>query len=124
MKTEEPPIEAQIGGAQSADELERPRIAAKRRHERPSLFNVKFKELQGFEFWITAFNRIFLVDAKTGEAGHPILRMTGDVMFDPPLSGVPEAVVAALSELLEKQRKVRSKMVKEEEYDNTAWDWS
>ena len=124
MNTEEP-IEDQIGGAQSADELERLRIAAKRRHERPSLFNVKFQDMQGFEFWITPYNRIFLVNAVTGAAAQPSLRATGDVFFDPYMEGVPMPVLEALRGLLEHQHKLRSKMVQDGEYDDDdAWDWS
>lgn len=95
----------------------------KRSHERPSLFNVKFRELDGFEFWITPYNRIFIVQAD-GKLSHPRLSMTNEIKFDPPWEGVPDTVVAALIELLERQHSIRSRMVEQGEYDEEGWNWS
>ena len=96
-----------------------------RPHERPSLFNVKFKELQGFEFWITAFNRIFLVHTASGRLGYPVIRATGEMIFEPSLHPVPSAVVEALDALLYRQRNLRNRLIEEGVYeDDEAWDWS
>ena len=87
---------------------------------------MKFKELQGFEFWITAFNRIFLVHAASGRLGHPVVRSNGEMAFEPPiLHPVPIAVVEALDALLDRQRNLRIRLIEEGVYeDDETWDWS
>jgi len=97
-----------------------------RRHERPSLYNVKFQTLDGFELWITPYNRIFVVKAGTNMLSYPILRTSGDIYFDPPFEGpLSEPVISALSTILEKQRKLRRTLVAQGEFDDgDAWEWS
>lgn len=116
----EPPIDEQVGGA--------PSTRGKRRHENPSLFNTKFRELEGYEFWITPYNRIFLVEPG-GSLTHPRIgggrrsQVGPDVIFDPLCENVPLSVLEILYALLEKQDAVRSKMVEDGEYDNDSrWD--
>lgn len=116
----EPEIDEQVGGP--------PSTRSKRRHENPSLFNTKFRELEGYEFWITPYNRIFLVDS-AGTLTHPRLfrsrrsRAGGaSTVLDPPWEGVPETVLDVLYTLLEKQDEVRSKMVADGEFDEDQWE--
>ena len=115
--TAEPSIESQLG----AGVPPHPNL---RRHERPHLFNVKFQTLDGFEFWITPYNHIFLVNAKTGQLGQPWLTAPGEIAFEPPMVDVPVTVLGALGTLLGKQRRLRSSLNLEREDDDRAWDWS
>ena len=125
----EPTIEEQLGIAEpqslTRSDIERAALSNKRRHERPGLFNAKFKTLSGFEFWITPFNRIFLVDVKTGQAGYPRLLATGALQFEPSLGTVPVHVILALSTFLERQKAIKRRMVEQGEYeDGESWDFS
>jgi len=96
-----------------------------RLHEKPSLYNVKFRELKGWEFWITPFNRIFTVQSKSGELSFPRLNRAGVLVFDPEAGVVPPAVVEALTVLLKKQIDLRRKLIAEGEYDDgESWNWN
>jgi hypothetical protein len=99
-------------------------LPACRAHERPSLFNVKFQTLDGFEFWITPYNHIFLVGALTGQIFQPSLMTTGEVGVEPPSDHVPPSVLKATAALLEAQRKLRNSLHLDREDEETAWDWS
>lgn len=119
---EEPSIDEQVGGVAAPD-------SRQRRHERASLLNTKFREINGYEFWITPYNRIFLVESSGGNLTHPHLtglskrdRTGHGVILDPPWGNVPDDVLAELFVLLVKQDSFRSKMIQEEEYeDDDRW---
>jgi len=96
-----------------------------RRHENPNLFNAKIQTLSGFELWITPYNRMFLVNEKTGGLGYPSLNSKHELGFEPYLSGIPLEVATLVIGLLEKQAQVRRRMVEAGEYeDDNAWNWS
>lgn len=125
----EPTIEEQLGIAESQSltksDIERAALSNKRRHEHPGLFNSKFDSLSGFEFWITPYNRIFLVDGRTGQAGYPRLLATGVIQFEPGLGTVPLNVICKLEALLQRQKAIRRRMVEQGEYDDgESWNWS
>lgn len=119
---DEPEIDEEVGGPTSA------RVT--RRHEKPSLFNTKFREIAGYEFWITPYNRIFLVNP-AGTLTYP--RLSGSrrtkhdlrdaIVLDPPWEGIPIIVLGELLMFLEKQDAVRSRMIKEGEYDEDDACW-
>ena len=123
---DEPSIAEQMGFTTARPSRKFKKGRAIRRHERPELFNAKIMVLHGFEVWITAFNRIFLADAQTGDVGYPRLLDDNALFFEPSLPGVPEDVLAALAKLLSKQKAIRRKMVEFGEYDEDdgRWDWS
>lgn len=107
---DKPSFETEVGG--------KPNTRGQRRHERPSLFNTKFRDMEGYEFWITPYNRIFLVEASGGNLTHPRLSGVGDrVILDPAWENVPATVLEALRQLLERQEAIRTKMVQDGEYD-------
>jgi hypothetical protein len=122
---QEPPITEQMGLTGERQSRKFRKGAPIRRHERPELFNAMITTLNGFELWITPYNRIFLVDAQTGAVGYPRLLATGIIGFEPALANVPVSVIVALSALLERQKALRRKMVEQGEYDDDqAWEWS
>lgn len=93
------------------------------RHERPDLYNVKLKEIGGFELWITPYNRFFI--ARKGVTTFPHRRADG-IAYDPPMEGIPAEVTETLIKLLDKQEAIRSKMIEDGEYDedDDRWNWS
>lgn len=120
MNTETPPA---ITASDLTGKFKRP-AGAIYRHERPELYNVKLKEIGGYEIWITPHNHFFI--ARGGVTAEPRQRADG-LVFDPPAvgHGAPQEFIHKLTELLERQKQVRSRMVQEGEYDDEdAWNWS
>jgi len=125
----EPSIEEQIGIAESQSltrsDIERSTLSNKRRHERPSLCNAKMLTVGEYEIWLTPYNRFFLVDSQTGQAGYPHLLATSIIHFEPNLGNVPKHVLVELEALLLRQKAVRRRMIEQGEYeDEEAWEWS
>jgi hypothetical protein len=124
----EPSIEEQLGIAESQSltrtDIERAALSNKRRHERPGLFNTNMLTVAGYEIWLTPYNRFFLVDSQTGQAGYPHLLATGIIYFEPNLGNVPKKVLAKLEALLLRQKAIKRHMIEQGEYDDgEAWNW-